>query len=564
VFFVAELLCYFVRMNPLASDGIHRRTLDDYERNCADRHLLHQAIAYWAARKPNDPAIISCDRRQAVDWVTLDRVSTEVAIELLRLGFRKGDFFATSLPMSLEHVYLEYACFKIGVIHVPLDLRLRVPEVLRCLEMIRPKGYAALIPDLAAAAAGHYPWIEHCLVQTNLAEMIARSPSPTSPGLWSAFREAVAAVGENDGAQVIFTTGSTGSPKAALLSHRNITCQNLCLGAGFGFAEERILLNLPPSHVGGQAEVLMTALFCGGTVVTLEVFDPAKSLDAIEKYRVTMLGQIPAMFQFEWRLSDFDKFDLSSLKKVVYGGQQVSRQFLERMARMAPLIATGLGLTETAGFCTYTPMTSSVDQVLAGIGYDMPVYAMSIRREMKEDGTAGDPLPDGEVGNICFCGPQTFLGYVNDAAATANTISADGHLYTGDLGFRDDKGLHFSGRARWVIKPAGYQVFPGDVETHFCSLQEKVAACGAVGAEHRLLSEAIVVFVEKKPGADLTIGELRQHARNMASYMRPFHYVLLEPGQLPLNRVAKLDYVRLHDLAVQEVDQLRSKGRWDR
>jgi acyl-CoA synthetase (AMP-forming)/AMP-acid ligase II len=277
-----------------------------------------------------------------------------------------------------------------------------------------------------------------------------------------------------------------------------------------------------------------------------------------------MLGQIPAMFQFEWRLADFDKIDLSSLKKVVYGGQQVSRQFLERMARMAPLIATGLGLTETAGFCTYTPMTSSIDEVLAGIGYDMPAYAMSIRREMKEDGAAGDPLPDGEVGNICFCGPQTFLGYVNDPAATAKTLSADGHLYTGDLGFKDDKGLHFSGRAKWVIKPAGYQVFPGDVETHFCSLQEKVTACGAVGAEHRLLSEAIVVFVEKKPGVDLTVGELKQHARGMASYMRPFHYVLLDPGRMPLNRVAKLDYVRLHDMAMQEVDQLRAKGRWDR
>jgi len=551
-------------MNLPACRGVPRCTLDNYERDCADRHLLHQVIAYWADRKPNDPAIISYDRRQAVDWVTLDRVSTEVAIELLHLGFCKGDFFATSLPMSLEHIFLEYACFKIGVIHAPLDLRLRVPEVLRCLEMVRPKGYAALASDLAAAAAGNCPRIEHCLVHTDLAELIARSSGPSSPGLRSAFAEAVAAVGECDGAQVIFTTGSTGSPKAALLSHRNITCQNFCLGAGFGFGKERILLNLPPSHVGGQAEVLMTALFCGGSVVTLDVFDPAKSLDAIEKYRVTMLGQIPAMFQFEWRLADFDKIDLSSLKKVVYGGQQVSRQFLERMARMAPLIATGLGLTETAGFCTYTPMTSSIDEVLAGIGYDMPAYAMSIRREMKEDGAAGDPLPDGEVGNICFCGPQTFLGYVNDPAATAKTLSADGHLYTGDLGFKDDKGLHFSGRAKWVIKPAGYQVFPGDVETHFCSLQEKVTACGAVGAEHRLLSEAIVVFVEKKPGVDLTVGELKQHARGMASYMRPFHYVLLDPGRMPLNRVAKLDYVRLHDMAMQEVDQLRAKGRWDR
>ncbi len=484
--------------------------------------------------------------------------------KLLHLGFRKGDFFAASLPLSLEHIFLEYACFKTGVIHAPLDLRLRAPEVLRCLQMLKPKGFVGFVPDLALAVRTDCPWIEHSLVQADLVEWVAKSGSKASPGLQAAYAEATAAVGENDGAQVIFTTGSTGSPKAALLSHRNITCQNLCLGAGFGFKDERILLNLPPSHVGGQAEVLMTTLFWGGTVVTLDVFDPVKSLDAIQKYQVTMVGQIPAMFQFEWRLADFAKFDLSSLRKVVCGGQQVSRQFLERMAQMAPVIATGLGLTETAGFCTYTPITSDVDEVIAGIGHDMPAYAMSIRRDMKEDGAAGEPLPDGEVGNICFHGPQTFLGYVNDPAAMAKTVSTDGYLYTGDLGCKDDQGLHFSGRAKWVIKPAGYQVFPGDIENHFCLLNQKVAACGAVGAEHRILSEAIIVFVEKKAGAEVSIGELKQHARRMASYMRPFHYVLLEPGQLPLNRVAKIDYFRLSELARQEIDQLRARGRWDR
>lgn len=544
--------------------GVPQCTLDNFEQDFAGRHLLHEVVAWWAERKPHDPAIINYDRREVVDWGTLDRLSTTLALHLVGLGFRKGDFVTASLPMSLEHIMLEYACFKIGVIHAPLDLRLRVPEVLRSVEMLKPKGFAYLAPDLAAAVKGGCPDVEHFFAQADLAEMIARGTGPFSPGLHTVLADARAAAGENDGAQAIFTTGSTGSPKAALLSHRNITCQNLCLGAAFGFREERILLNLPPSHVGGQAEVLMTALFWGGTVVTLETFDPAKSLDAIQQYHVTMLGQVPAMFQFEWRLADFARYDLSSLGKVVYGGQKVSRQFLERMAQMAPLIATGLGLTETAGFCTYTPMTSSVEEVMAGIGYDMPVFPVSIRREMTGDGRAGEPLPDGEVGHICFRGPQTFLGYVNDPASTTKTVSADSYLYTGDLGWKDDKGLHLSGRAKWVIKPAGYQVFPGDVENHFCALQDKVAGCCAVGAEHRLLSEAIVVFVEKKSGVDLSVEELKRHARSMASYMRPFHYVILNPGQMPLNRAAKIDYVRLSEMARAEVDQLRAKGRWDR
>jgi acyl-CoA synthetase (AMP-forming)/AMP-acid ligase II len=197
-----------------------------------------------------------------------------------------------------------------------------------------------------------------------------------------------------------------------------------------------------------------------------------------------------------------------------------------------------------------------VDEILSSIGHDMPVYRMSIRQPMRADGWAGVTLPDGETGHICFQGPQTFLGYAGDAEATARTISRDGVLYTGDVGFRREDGLHFSGRASWIIKPAGHQVFPGDVENHFCGLGDKVASCAVVGAEHHLLSEAIVAFVEKKPGAKLTVAELRRHARGMASFMRPLHYIVLEPGQMPLNRAAKSDYLRLRELASEAAEQL--------
>jgi fatty-acyl-CoA synthase len=543
-------------------NGVPRCTLEDYEHDFAGRHLVHQALGWWAARRPHAPAIISYDRGQSIDWLALESATTGLAWELLRRGFRKGDFFAAVLPMSLEHVFLEYACCKIGVVHAPLDLRLRLPEVLRSLDILKPKGFAYLAADLGAAVKSQCHGIEHFLAQPEIAEIVARAPESESPGLRAAYLDAARALGENDIAQAIFTTGSTGSPKAALLSHRNITSQNMCLGAGFGFDNERILLNLPASHVGGQAEVLMTSLFWGGSVVMLDVFDPAKSLDAIQKHGVTMLGQIPAMFQFEWRMSNYSSYDLSSLRKAVYGGQGVAREFLARMARMAPLIGTGLGLTETAGFCTYTPLSSAADEISAGVGFDMPAYPMSIRRDMKEDGAAGDVLPDGSVGNICFRGPQTFRGYLKDAEATARTISADGWLYTGDLGCVDSRGLHFSGRAKWVIKPAGYQVFPGDVESRFSSM-DKVSSCAAVGVEHRLLSEAIVLFVEKKAGAELSVAELKQQARDLASYMRPLHYVILDPGQMPVNRVIKSDYVRLSEMARQLVADMRAKGGWD-
>ncbi|WP_321470028.1 AMP-binding protein [uncultured Paludibaculum sp.] len=514
---------------------LSRRTLPEYETLFADRHLIHGALAYWAAAKPDAPALINASRDTSLTWAQLAADVEFLAAELLRLGYRKGDYLATTLPLLNDHVVLEYACFRIGVIHVPLDLRLSPAEVARSLEIVQPR--------------------QHITSPGVVAELIEAGRRNTSEVEWPDVRP-------EDGAQVIFTTGSTGRPKAALLTHGSITAQNYCLGGAFEFENSRLLVNLPASHVGGQAELLISTLFWGGTAVTLETFDPGKSLEAIEKYKVQIVGQIPAMFLMEWRHSDYSKCDLSSLEIVVYGGQAVPPAFLQKLKTMAPRIATGLGLTEASGFCTYTEPTGDMDALAVSIGHDMPLYPMTIRDPMASDGTAGAVLPDGSIGHVCFQGPQSFAGYVNDKEATARTLSTDGVLYTGDMGFRDAQGLHFSGRAKWVIKPAGYTVFPGDVENHIAELSDKVAAVGVVGVEHPIWVEAIMAFVEKRPGVELTDAELRRHARSLTSYMRPLHYVVVEPGQLPLNRVAKIDTLRLQDLAAEEVRQLKSRGRW--
>ena len=120
---------------------------------------------------------------------------------------------------------------------------------------------------------------------------------------------------------------------------------------------------------------------------------------------------------------------------------------------------------------------------------------------------------------------------------------------------------HLAGRAKFVIKPAGYQVFPGDVEKHFSKLPE-VVSCAVVGVEHPVISEAIVAFIELKPEAQLTTLLLEKHARELATYMRPRHYVLLSPGEMPLNRVAKADYLVLRERAQREVEPLKAKGSW--
>ena len=560
-------------------------TLDDYEKVFADRHLLHGVVAKWAKIHPNAPAILSAEGERAVTWGEFDRITTRMALELMRLGFAKGDFLVSLLPLTVDHVLLEYSCFKIGVIVAPLDLRLSPAEVMRALEILRPRGFVSPgvkapldLRPLWKAIQAHCKWIQHCIVADS-EEEIPGTRSYASI-VEAADRNATdeddtsltgIAVTEDDGALVIFTTGSTGSPKPALLSHRNITVQNMCIcGAFFGGDRgTRTLVNLPASHVGGQTEAMMSTFFGGGTAVLVEIFDAGRSLRAIARHRVEILAQIPAMYNLEWMLKNYAGHDLSSLKFAAYGGHSVSLPFMVQLADMAPVIGTGLGLTEAAGFCTYIQANSAEKETIltglgAGLGQDMPIYPCTIRQTMRADGNAGDELPTGEIGQLCFRGPQTFLGYVNDPAATAQAISRDGFLYTGDLGYRDAAGLHLTGREKWVIKSFGYQIFPGDVERHICTLAEKVANCVVVGVAHEVISEAVVAVVEKRLGAELSRQELDRHARTLASYMRPRHWIILEAGQMPLNRVAKPDYVRAQEMAREEIAAMRERGEWDR
>jgi fatty-acyl-CoA synthase len=568
-------------------DGVPMCTLDQYETDFADRHLVHGVVEKWAIEKPDEIGLICADDSREFSWKTIQQSITAIAIKLTEMGLKKGDFLATSLPFLPEHIFLQYACFQIGVIHVPLDLRLKAPEVIRCLTLVKAKAYCHLgkTPNADFGALGivvkqNCPFVEHFIqfsqpdecnegaisaftLAKEAEELAKKVLSGKAPEVAERYSKAKSSIVETDGCQVIYTTGSTGAPKPALLSHRGITSQNLTLGKGFDMTEkDTMCVNLPPSHVGGQAEQLMTPWFFGGKCVVLHIFKPDLTLEAIQKYRVTLFGQIPALFVMEWRLPNYADYDLSSLKFGLYGGQAVSRQFLEQLQQMTPRFGTGLGLTETSGFCTYTPLDGTVDDILAGVGYAMPITPISIREPMHTDGIAGEEKSPGKNGEICFKGPQLFLGYVNDEEATRKTISTDGWLYTGDYGSYDEKGLHLAGRTKLIIKPKGYNVFPTEVENFIMnSLQEKVAGVACVGVQHEVFTEAIFAFVVPKPGEVVTPEEVHHVAKRMASYKRPLHVEII--SEMPLNRVAKTDYVILKETADKKVEELRAAGKWD-
>ena len=276
------------------------------------------------------------------------------------------------------------------------------------------------------------------------------------------------------------------------------------------------------------------------------------------------------MFNLEWMLKDFDRHDLSSLKFAAYGGNAVARPFLEKLAdhgaghRHRPGADRGLRLVYLcAGKCGRAgtlPIRRRFCPVWAWTCRFIPAPFAS---RCARTASAGDELPAGEIGHVCFRGPQTFLGYVNDPEATAKTISRDGYLYTGDLGYWDAAGLHLTGREKWVIKSMGYQIFPGDVEAHICALTEKVANCVAVGVAHAVLSEAVVAVVEKRPGVELSRPELeRQRAWAGLVYApAPLDHSRSRADAAESRRQAGLQ-ARAGDGAAGDCC-LRERGEWD-
>jgi acyl-CoA synthetase (AMP-forming)/AMP-acid ligase II len=571
-------------IKPEYQNGIPMITWKIYEDDYFDRHLVHEALEKWANEKPNGIAFVSVNTGQEVTWKIFNDAATALAYQLIEMGIGKGDFIATSLPFFPEHIFIQYACFKIGAIHVPLDIRLKPPEVIRSLALVKAKMYFHLgetdFADFAAMSEivrDNVDFVEYFVQFSPPDELIEELGDVKIQSAWDFAQKAdllahqiqkgeqteiakkYAAlhgdVQETDGCQVIYTTGSTGYPKPALLSHQGITSQNLCMGWGHEMTTEDLvmLVNLPPSHVGGQAEQLITTFFFGGKAIVLDLFKPDLSLEAIQKYRVTALGQIPALFNLQWRLPNYNTYNLASLKRVIYGGQAVGRPFLEKLALMAPHFGTGLGLSELSGMVTYTPKDATVDDIVEGIGYAMPITPISIRAPMQADGSSGAEMSAGESGEICFSGPQVFLKYVNDEENT------------GDLGTYDDKGLHFAGRGKLVIKPKGYNVYPPEVEAFLkAGLKELVENIGILGYPHAIYGEGIIAFVEQKKGKQVTPEQVQEVAKGLAAYKRPSLVVILKYNDMPMNRLEKVDYVNLNNMADQLIPDYRVQGKWDK
>jgi fatty-acyl-CoA synthase len=557
--------------------------------------LLNDYPKKWAQVEPAKPALIQYEDGKTVTYKQFNTLVDLFALRLLDLGIGKGDRVATMLVLVPEHVILMYACFKIGAIIAPLDVRLKEAEVVRDLGKIKPKAFFFLgntplrdFREVGKAVKEGCPYVQHLVQFTPdpqpgelLEGALAITDLMNKPKLvglklkdifTGGLKKAHGQIDTHTPALIIFTTGTTGEPKPAVMSHENIIIQNEVLARGFGYEMERnelrMLINLPPSHVGCVTEQLMTTLFLGGTAHMLRIFDPKMTLEAIEKYKITALGQIPTQYRLEWALPEYGNYDMSSLRFAIYGGSAVDSAFLKEMAKMAPGFGTGMGMTETAGFYTFTARDITVEEMAGQVGAAFDGLApVTVREPMQADGKAGKELSDGEIGEICVHGPIVFQGYYNLPEETAKAVSKGGFLYTGDMGYYKmvgaNRALFLSGRQKFVIKQKGYQVYPDEVQD-FIASHPKVDLVDVVGVRHTIFDEGIFAFIRPKKDVELSSGEIEEHCRGIAAYKRPLHVEIWpHDKEFPLTRVAKVDKRELKTVAEEIVEKLRSQGKWD-
>ena len=506
-----------------------------------------------------------------------------IAAKLLALGIKKGDIVATSLTYLKEHAYLMYACARIGAIIAILDIRLKMTEIDRHFFNIKPKAFFShgktpfadfrpnlkmMIDKYGKKNGGSSELFVQFQKESDLIVDGAISFGSFMKNVkydFEVLEKAQKLVGKRDPILILFTTGSTGYPKPALICSENILMQNIGEKVAWNVSEKDIMLvNLPPSHVGGSTIQFMGQVYSRGISCLLPIYNPVHSLDAIQKYKITFVGMIPALYSLMWKVPNYKGYDLSSLRFAIVTGQTVTKEFLRKLREFCPNFGNAFGLTELGGVCTFCPYHMSIDEVHRTAGFDTPICPISIRGPMKEDGSAGEEKAQGEIGHMTFSGSQPFLGYLHDEENTRKTISTDGFCYTGDLGSYDEIGLHFASRFKNIIKPKGYQVYPKEIEDFIHNkLRNKILVVGVVGAHHNVFNEGIIAFVEKNPKIELKTEEIEKFLPEIASYKRPLYIEIIEPNQMPLNRTNKIDYLELRKRGFNLVEKLRANGGWD-
>ena len=505
----------------------------------------------WAAETPDAEAVVFEDRR--ISYAELAAAVDAAAKAFLEAGVERGDRVAM-LAMGCPEFFISYmAANKVGASWLGLSPKFGAREISYIVGDCRPKVFITLRSYMDADLSAELSKVD--FIGSGVSKMLVigepfagaesfdafiRTPRPH---LDEALAARAAEVDPQDDALLMYTSGSTGQPKGVIQTHASILVNVEKQVKHFLMeGKPRSLLHFPINHVAADVEIGFATLYVGGTTVMMDRFDPAASLAIIGKEKITMLGQIPAMFLMQAGVPGFMETDFSSLQTIIWGGAAAPIELLRGLQMIGAVsgakLMTGYGSTEACGFITYTKPDDDLEMLAKSVGYAAEGFEVRIVDNERK------PVPAGTQGEVALRGPFLFKEYLNKPEATAEAMDSEGWYYTNDLGYLDENGaLFLNGRKSEMYKTGGENVFPAEIEEVLCA-HEAIVMAAVIGVPDPTFQEVGHAFVMLRPGRTVTAEELKAHCKeNLANFKVPKEYDIRP--MLPLLANGKVNKMEL-------------------
>jgi fatty-acyl-CoA synthase len=490
--------------------------MDSYSRG-ADLPLLEltisEALASNAVRFPDREAIIVCHQQARLTWQQLDQEATRVAAGLAALGVAPGDRVGIWATNCVEWCLLQYGAARAGVVLVNVNPAYRSHELAFVLRRSRIR---ALFLHACDARTDYRAILSECTPPEHViwlgepwdAMLAAGDPAWTPPACLA-----------TEVVNIEYTSGTTGSPKGVLLTHRNIVNNGLMIAHALHASErDRICSPVPMYHCFGCVIGSMVSLVTGAAMILPSAqFDPRAALQAVEQERATVIYGVPTMFIAELEHPDFDRFDLTSLRTGIMAGAtcpiEVMRKVCDRMHCSEMTI--GYGQTESSPIITMSRVDDSLETRVSTIGSAMPNTEVKII-----DPVTCETVPLDQAGELCTRGYLVMQGYDEEPEATARSVDTQGWLRTGDLAsMRADGNIIFRGRAKDIIIRGGENIYPREIED-FLHTHPKIADVYVFGLPDRHYGEIPMAWVQLNHGCEATEEEIREFCRGRIAHFK--------------------------------------------
>jgi fatty-acyl-CoA synthase len=529
-----------------------------YASGASDVPLLGRTIgedlAATASRLPDHEALVDVPAGARWTYAELDEAVDRVASGLLALGLAKGDRIGIWAPNCAEWVLVQYATARLGAILVNVNPAYRSHElgyvlrqagirVLVSAPSFRTSDYVAMIDEVRRG--GDCPALETVIVLGS-PEWAAIASTGVDR---AALDERAGTLGFDDAINIQYTSGTTGFPKGATLTHHNILNNGYFVGHLLGYSEhDRVCIPVPFYHCFGMVMGNLGATANGSTmVIPAPAFEPAATLQAVQDERCTSLYGVPTMFIAELSLPDFGRYDLSSLRTGIMAGSPCPVEVMKRVVTEMNMAEVTImyGMTETSPVSTMTRRDDDLDHRTATVGTVMPHVEVQI-----VDPASGLTVARGATGEVCTRGYSVMLGYWDAPEQTAEAIDDGGWMHTGDLGTMDDDGyVAIVGRIKDMVIRGGENIYPREIE-EFLYTHPDIDDVQVIGVPDERYGEELMAWVRQRPGTEpLTVERLRAHCTGRLAHYKIPRYLHLT-DEFPMTISGKVRKVEMRARAV--------------